>query len=142
MSYFNNFERLFMERSLELVDSYRGEYETTLLLNCLVGLLLFPNERFIDQIPDRSLHELSFWGLQADCITSAGGEKNPSELSLRDIVRRLRNSVAHCRIEPYPNDHRLCEGFKFYDRNGFSAQIPADQIKALLMNLLHYLLRK
>ncbi len=41
MSYFNNFERLFMQRSLELIDTYEGEYETTQLLNTLIGLLFF-----------------------------------------------------------------------------------------------------
>lgn len=51
MSYFNNFERVFMQRSLELIDTYSGEYETTQLLNGLIGLLFFPHERMGELIP-------------------------------------------------------------------------------------------
>jgi hypothetical protein len=34
------FERDFMRRTLELVRSYRGPYDATDLLNCLLGLLI------------------------------------------------------------------------------------------------------
>ena len=43
---------------------------------------------------------------------------------------RLRNSVAHCRVNPFPNDDRPCEGFFFADNNGFEAKIPTNQIKS------------
>ena len=142
MSYFNNFERLFMQRSLELVDTYKGEYETTQLLNGLIGLLFFPNERMSGLIPEISIQDLEAWGFSSACILNAGGGKEAKELGLREIVRRLRNSVAHCRVEPFPNDHRPCEGFYFADRNGFEAKIPTDQIKNLMRGLLSHLLHQ
>ncbi|KZN16194.1 MULTISPECIES: HEPN family nuclease [Pseudomonas] len=142
MSYFNNFERLFMQRSLELVDTYQGEYESTQLLNGLIGLLFFPNERMPDLIPEKSLQDIEAWGFSQDCIINAGANKKPQEINLREIIKRLRNSVAHCRVEPFPNDHRPCEGFFFADRNGFEAKIPTDQIKNLMRKLLTHLLEK
>ena len=142
MSYFNNFERLFMQRSLELVDSYQGEYETTHLLNGLIGLLFFPNERMSDLIPEVVLEDIEVWGFSRDCIIHTGTNKYAQQLTLREIVRRLRNAVAHCRVEPFPNDHRACEGFYFEDRNGFKAKIPIDQIKNLMRGLLSHLLEK
>lgn len=142
MSYFNNFERLFMQRSLELIDTYNGKYETTQLLNALIGLLFFPHERMRELIPKASLQELEAWDFNPKCIVNAGGNKEPQELNLRGIIRHLRNSVAHCRVNPFPNDHRPCEGFFFADENGFEAKIPTDQIKNLMRNLLEHLLQQ
>lgn len=142
MSYFNNFERLFMQRSLELIDTYNGEYETTQLLNGLIGLLFFPHERMRELIPETSLQELEAWGFDPDCIVNAGANKEPRELRLGEIIRRLRNSVAHCRVNPFPNDDRPCEGFFFADNNGFEAKIPTNQIKNLMRNLLEHLLQQ
>ncbi|MFD2883242.1 HEPN family nuclease [Pseudomonas lini] len=56
------------------------------------------------------------WGFRPDCIVNAGAHKTPQEINLRELVRRLRNAVAHCNVSPFPNDHRPCEGF-------FSSQI-------------------
>ena len=140
MSYFNNFERLFMQRSLELVDTYQGEYETTQLLNALIGLLFFPNERMSDLIPEKSLLDIEAWGFRQDCIMNAGAHKTPQEIHLRELVKRLRNAVAHCKVSPFPDDHRQCEGFFFLDRNGFEAKIPKDQLKNLMRGLLAHLL--
>ncbi|KAB0498267.1 HEPN family nuclease [Pseudomonas lini] len=142
MSYFNNFERLFMQRSLELIDTYEGEYETTQLLNTLIGLLFFPNERMSDIIPEKSLLDIEAWGFRPDCIVNAGAHKTPQEINLRELVRRLRNAVAHCNVSPFPNDHRPCEGFFFSDRNYFEAKIPTDQLKNLLRGLLASLLNQ
>lgn len=142
MSYFNNFERLFMQRSLELVDTYQGEYETTQLLNALIGLVFFPHEKMSERIPEKSLHDIEAWGFTLDCIVSAGKHKSPNELDLRELVMRLRNAVAHCKVYPFPNDHQPCEGFCFSDRNGFEAKIPTKQIKSLVRGLLEYLLKQ
>lgn len=141
MSYFSNFERVFMQRSLELIDTYSGEYETTQLLNGLIGLLFFPHERMGELIPETALKELEAWGFNSDCIVNAGANKESKELTLREIIRHLRNAVAHCSVNPFPNDHRPCEGFCFSDKNGFEAKIPTNQIKNLMRNLLEHLLK-
>ena len=142
MSYFNDFERIFMHRSLDLIDTYSGEYETTQLLNGLIGLLFFPYEKMRELIPKISLQELNSWGFDPRCIVNAGANNEPQELNLGEVIRHLRNSVAHCRVTPFPNDDRPCEGFLFTDRNGFEAKIPTDQIKNLMRNLLQHLLRQ
>lgn len=142
MSYFNDFERLFMRRSLELIEAYNGEYETTLLLNALVGLLFFPHERMRDLIPEIPVQALDEWGFNPGCIVNAGDNKDIDNVDLRELVRRLRNAVAHCAVTPVPNDDRPCEGFYFVDRNGFEADIPAVQLKSLMTHLLTHLLEQ
>ncbi|MGE1093645.1 HEPN family nuclease [Pseudomonas sp. 29] len=136
MSYLNDFERLFMQRSLELVDLYQGEYKTTHLLNSLIGLLFFPNERMPELIPEKTLQEIEHWGIDRNCIINAGKNRAPDDINLRELIRRLRNSVAHCKVTPFPNDHRPCEGFYFLDRNGFEAKLETNQIKNLMRCLL------
>ncbi|MGN4049261.1 HEPN family nuclease [Pseudomonas sp. SM4] len=142
MSYFGDFERVFMRRSLELVDTYNGEYETTQLLNGLIGLLFFPHEKMRELIPEIALQELVSWGFSPECIVNAGVGKELQDLNLSEVVRRMRNAVAHCRISPFPDDHRSCEGFCFKDANGFEAKMPTNQIKNLMRGLLEYLLRQ
>ncbi|MES2025267.1 MAG: HEPN family nuclease [Pseudomonadota bacterium] len=142
MSYFSNFERLFMQRTLEIVDDYKGDYDTTLLLNCLLGLLLVPNEKFLDVLPDIPIEHFGNWGLDVNCISTLGKGVNSADMNLKMLVRRLRNSVAHCRIEPVPNDHRPCEGFSFRDTNGFEATIGAIELKTFVTCLLAYLLSR
>lgn len=142
MSYFNDFERLFMRRSLKLIEAYSGEYETTLLLNTLVGLLFFPHERMRDLIPETPIQALGEWGFNPGCIVNAGANKDINNIDLRELVRRLRNAVAHCTVTPIPNDYRPCEGFYFVDRNGFEADIPTDQLKSLMTHLLANLLEQ
>jgi hypothetical protein len=92
-------------------------------------------------IPETALQELEAWGFDSDCIVNAGANKESKELTLREIIRHLRNAVAHCRVNPFPNDHRPCEGFCFSDKNGFEAKIPTNQIKNLMRNLLEHLLK-
>ena len=51
MSYNSNFERAFIERSLALVQEYKGPFDATLLLNCLLGLLVVPKKSCLAAIP-------------------------------------------------------------------------------------------
>lgn len=44
MSYLSDFERSFSEHTLAVVEAYSGEYDATLLINCLLGLLVVPKE--------------------------------------------------------------------------------------------------
>ena len=58
MSYNSDFERAFIERSLTLVQEYRGPFDATLLLNCLLGLLVVPKESCLAAIPQVPITEL------------------------------------------------------------------------------------
>jgi hypothetical protein len=131
-----------MQRSLHLIETYSGDYETTQLLNGLIGFLFFPHEKMQELIPETSLQELEAWGFNSECVVNTGANKESGDLNLREIIHRLRNSVAHCRVSPFPNDHRPCEGFCFTDKNGFAAKISTNQIKSLMRGLLEHLLRQ
>ena len=35
-------------RTINILENYTGEYEVTLLINCLTALLILPREKFIN----------------------------------------------------------------------------------------------
>lgn len=136
MSYNSDFERAFMERSLVLVKQYEGPYDATLLLNCLLGLLVVPNERCVDSIPADPIDDSRKWGISLDAIqdrgTSQGVTNDPT--TLRGLVKRLRNAVAHSRFEPDPPRGEV-EAFCFHDRNGFRARVELSELREFVEKL-------
>ncbi|HST62670.1 MAG TPA: HEPN family nuclease, partial [Longimicrobium sp.] len=94
MEYEVEFERDFMRRTLRIVQDYSGASEATLLLNCLVGLLIVPKERFLDRIPLDPLSWLQHWGISPTSIHEAAKitKANPAPETLRGIVHSLRNA--------------------------------------------------
>ena len=135
MSYNSDFERAFMERSLELVKQYQGPYDATLLLNCLLGLLVVPKERCLEAIPEDPIGDQRKWGISPDAIqdrgASQGGTNDPT--TLRVLVRRLRNAVAHSRFEPDPPRGEV-EAFCFRDK-GFRARVELSELREFVEKL-------
>ena len=118
MSYLDDFEHSFMQRTLEILRSYEGHFDATMLINCLLGLLVVPKEQFLEAIPLDPLHGLSKWGIRPASIKRIGRKtpKNPNPDTLRGIVYNLRNSVAHFRLKPNPSPQEV-HSFEFTDRD-------------------------
>ncbi|MHC0064845.1 HEPN family nuclease [Nostoc sp. UIC 10890] len=121
MEYDEIFERNFIARTLEIVEQYEKyimesvsetqQFEVTLLINCLLGLLVLPQERCYKSIPAKPIDELEEWGLSSDFIQNWG--KHPSDFkpeehcTLMEFVYRLRNAVAHTRVCPHGNGVKI-----------------------------------
>lgn len=140
MEYEPDFVRSFMSRTLEIATEYSGPYDATLLFNCLLGLLIVPKEVLINQIPDHSFELISGWGINLSSIKNFGkcdlGHEH--ELSLRQLVRRLRNSVAHFKIDPIHENGEVI-GFKFQDRNGFHAELSLQELQQFVVALSRHI---
>lgn len=136
MSYNSDFERAFIERSLQLVQDYRGPYDATLLLNCLLGLLIVPKESCLAQIPTEPIEHLLKWGIEPSSIKSFGtaNSENEDPHNLRGLIWRLRNSVAHFRFRPEPSRGEI-QAFHFHDQSGFRATIPIAQLRVFVEKL-------
>lgn len=70
-------------------------YVVTQLINSMLGLLVLPKEHFYESIPTTSLEELRDDDWPESVLS--GHAKAPKHL--RDLVRLLRNSIAHFNIE-------------------------------------------
>lgn len=140
MSYNSDFERAFIERSLTLVQEYKGPFDATLLLNCLLGLLVVPKESCLAAIPQVPITELKEWGIDPKAITSFGRSDGPNNdpQNLRGLVWRLRNAVAHFRFKPVPSRGEVT-AFNFRDQSGFEATVPLSELRVFVERLASHI---
>ncbi len=147
MSDYELFERDFIVRTLKIIEQYdrhvvghvqkSEQFEITLLINCLLGLLVLPKERCYAQIPYVPVERFGEWGLPPDFIRSWGngaGNPGPKERDLAQVIHRMRNSVAHLRVEAHANSGEIAE-LEFSDRNGFRCVAPVSSLKMFVMRL-------
>lgn len=104
-------EKSFVCRTNKLIQEYKGRYDATMLLNCLLGLLVVPFEKYNEYCKNEertSVIRDMFDQLQAD------GRYNSYGYDYDDfgILRCLRNSIAHFNVESNYNGG-IITGFKF-----------------------------
>ena len=75
-------------------DRRHGPFEVTELINSMVGLLIIPKERYLNQVTD-NLIDQGLLGKMIQCIQ----KDDYSDSTLKGIVKHMRNAVAHDRIE-------------------------------------------
>lgn len=129
-----------MQRTLSLLSEYQGSRDATLLVNCLLGLLVLPKETFIEQLPAVEFEALEDWGVVPTSITQVGrcGDGQQQNPTLKELIHRLRNAVAHFRVRPIHRNEQV-HGFSFRDQNGFRAELSLTEIRALAVKLATYL---
>lgn len=98
MAEMKNFKRDFVKRTIEILDkNYENtEYEVTLLLNCLLGMVSLPIE---DKKSSKDNHVVQF---ENDCVQKLKqlSIKFQSNDSTDQLFRNIRNSICHMHIEP------------------------------------------
>jgi hypothetical protein len=144
VSYLSNFERSFSEHTLRIVHDYRGPFDATLVVNCLLGLLVVPKETALKAIPDAPLSELPRWGISESSIKSPGRatEANPHPETLRGLVTNLRHAVAHFKIKPVPREGRAVHSFEYSNRNGLHAVISLAEMREFVQRLSEHLAKQ
>jgi hypothetical protein len=60
----------------------------------MLGLLVFPQQRFFDRIPEIPLADLAATGWPVPEVVGS----HPQVPNLKELVRCLRNALAHCNI--------------------------------------------
>lgn len=103
------------KKNLEAIQHLRTQgaevYEATQLINSMLGLLVFPREEFVNRIPQAPFEDLARaawpWPRVRDGFAQAE--------DLRELVRYLRNAIAHFNIEFLVDDHRQIRGLRVYN---------------------------
>lgn len=90
------------------VNEPNKKYEDTLFINCLLGLLIIPQQHWFDNLPTQSLDKE--WGITASDITIINNKKN-----IDNISRHLRNSISHYRFTVLPDKVGNIEKIEFID---------------------------
>ncbi|HVR55166.1 MAG TPA: HEPN family nuclease [Pseudorhodoferax sp.] len=141
MSYLSDFERSFSERTLALVEAYSGEYDATLLINCLLGLLVVPKETMLDAIPETPISKLGEWGIEPSSIRETGqfrGKNDPNPRTLRGLVFNMRHAVAHFKIKPIPSTGEV-HAFEFTNDRGLRAEVSLAELREFVKRLSAHL---
>lgn len=132
MEYEPDFHQCFLNRTLALVHEYKGAHEATLLVNCLLGLLVLPKEVILAKNSYEHFPSIEKMGIRASSIINAGNNKNQPKP--KELIRRLRNAVAHFRIEPIHKNGEI-EGYTFKDNNEFHANLSLTEIRELIISI-------
>ena len=140
MTYLSDFEHSFVDHTLKVLQSYEGEYEATILVNCLLGLLVVPKESFLQAIPEDPLAHLEDWGIKPCSIKNPGRptKSNPRPETLRGLVVNLRNAVAHFKIEPIPATSAV-HSFKYTNDSGLEAIVSLEEMRKFVRTLATHL---
>lgn len=136
MGNYRNFEHDFIDRTLSLIAQYESilhrykfeqQYNYTLLLNCLLGVVVMPKSRLFSHIPNHRITTQlkEDMGLSKSFI-------NPNYTTLRDLISALRNSIAHFSIEIESTDKEfLIDKIVFRkpdDTNSIIANFHAEEL--------------
>mgnify|MGYP006971735529 CR=1 FL=1 len=113
MGNYKDLELDFIERTISLISQYdqlliatdipfEEQYNYTLLINCLLGLIVLPKQRTRSYIPKTLITSdlKKEMGLTNSIISS-------NINNLRDLVMQLRNSIAHFDLEILSYDKKF-----------------------------------
>jgi hypothetical protein len=127
-------------RTIEDLQAKGGEaYEVTQLVNSMLGLLVFPREKFFDQIPQTSLSDLEADGWP---IPKVDGHF-PQAKDLRELIRYLRNAIAHFNIEFIGEKIQSVRVWNTqHSKKTWQAEIGLEELRAIAERFTDLLLAK
>lgn len=143
MGNYHDIEIEFVGRTLRLIDQYLGlvnqfkfeeQYNYTLTLNCLLGLIVMPKEKAVSYIPTDRL--TSEYKKKIGLVESHISEEIAT---LRDLITKLRHSVAHFDITVKSEDERrLLDWVEFKDSENGNVTLARFRANEIFPFLRHY----
>lgn len=115
---YTDFKRDFVERTKKIIEKTTDcEYEVTLLINCLMGLVNLPTEKTTKQntvFIQTCVNELH----RINAVTMDSGDANKT-------FRALRNAVSHMHIKPANSGNQI-DKVLFSDITGRTGNIHTE----------------
>ncbi|MBW7990977.1 MAG: hypothetical protein FVQ84_13305 [Planctomycetes bacterium] len=136
MSEYRDFPRDFIDRSKANVENYSGEYEITNLINNCLGLVIIPKEKLAENIPEYQFDDND----KCYGITRMNITHSDDGYSLSQVVRHIRNGLAHGRIEQRVNGDKI-SGLRIHDKlkdsspENFSIEFTVEEFKCFAFSL-------
>ncbi|MCX6555476.1 MAG: HEPN family nuclease [Candidatus Aminicenantes bacterium] len=144
MSEYTDFPKDFLKRTQDNLEKYSGKYEITNLINNCLGLIVIPKEFIIDNIEDYELLDSEIkYGISKTNINF----ENKNDYSLKNIIRHIRNGIAHGRIEQKSSEGKIV-GLRIFDCNkenspeNFSIKLSINEMKEFAKELSNDFLKK
>jgi hypothetical protein len=144
MGNYKDLEYEFIERSLSLISQYESiapnfdfkeQYNYTLLINCLLGLIVMPKERIVSYIPKKRLTQEFKKKIGLENSKVSNDIKN-----LKDLIIALRHSIAHfdIKVESYNKDFLIDEIVFMDNSNCGNHEIVRFKAEELLPFIKYY----
>lgn len=122
-------------------------YEVTQLINSFIGLLIFPQQKYYKELKCQPFPNEIIQQKFEDAIKES---QYTDEISFHNLIRHLRNSIAHNRLSVHPQISPVqnISGFKFEDEGKdpktkiyckMEIVFTIDEIKTILTHLLNYI---
>jgi hypothetical protein len=112
MGYDKNYlVKVFAKRTrenLDFIETEKPEFEITQLLNSCLGLLVFPRKVCLKNFPNTPLRAEEWSVSFVD-----KGFQQPE--SIQQLVKHLRNGIAHCYLKLFPDDKNEIESLCVWD---------------------------
>jgi hypothetical protein len=108
-------------------------YEVTALINSMLGLLVFPQQRYIESIPETPIDILQKDGWPIPAVVG----EFPQVQNLRQLVRHLRNAISHFNIEFVSDHSNQIVGLRVWNVNTrtnqttWKAQLSVEHLEAI-----------
>jgi hypothetical protein len=143
MGNYHNLESEFIDRTLQLIDQYYSildkypfeeQFNYTLTINCLLGLIVMPKERVVTYVPTDHLTQEHLVKIGVPSL-----EVNKKIHTLRDLIISLRHAVAHFDIRVISeSDENLVDWLEFADSENGDEIVAKFRSNELLPFLRHY----
>ena len=116
----------------QLHKNGKEAYETTQLVNSCLGLLVFPQQHFIERIPETPMEQLIQEGWPVPQVTGQFSQV----ANLKELIRYLRNAVVHFNIQflgDPENQIRLLRVWNTTNRGRktWEAELSVDDLKKI-----------
>lgn len=129
------FDIQFIERTKKIINDYKGTYNITLLLNCLLGLIVLPSEFYRRKL--RTFFNTNIYDIPEIEELIVGITFNPTrrenhqwvndEQNFRNLIKKVRNGVSHQEIQCIDDNGRwdsvIIRDFNAYNNSNLELEV-------------------
>ena len=137
-------------KNLEFVEQYAAGhsqepdiqvYEVTQLINSMMGLLVFPQQRLYESIPETPLSVLLAEGFP-EIHPKIGRLRQDT---LRQLLRYLRNGISHFNVRFISDEHHHLSGLEVWNiptgekHPDWVVELTLEQLKAIVIHFVRFI---
>ena len=146
--YYQNLIHDFATRTRENLETLRRShangptYEVTQLINSLLGLLVFPQQEFVDEIPKTTISELEAGGWPIPMVPAPFEQVS----NLQELIKYLRNAVAHFNLKFTSDDRDQISGIRMWNvdmrkkQTNWAADITPTELEQFIVRFIDLVL--
>jgi len=134
------------KHNLSLIQEHHKKgneaYEVTQLINSCLGLLVLPQQNFIRSIPETPIDKL----IDDGWIIPTVDGNYPQVKDLNELMRYMRNAIAHCNIEFISDSEDKLKSIKIWNKNRgkttWAATLGLKELESLLDKFIDLILKE